>query len=152
MLLLLLLLLLLLFTADVYAAGTPDQFYDKQTKLGEGGGGAVYLVKSKKDGVEWALKESALRNRCCFFFVIILHSVFDDAVCFWTATDCASSQGQLRLAVARAGDSCHERLAPPGSRADERGLPRQDLFVLNCCCCSLFWATDIDCCLLIIFL
>ena len=31
-----------------------------KSKLGEGGGGAVYLVTSKKDNSEWALKESCV--------------------------------------------------------------------------------------------
>jgi len=49
-----------LVTEDInnyYSKGSPYDFYEKKSKLGEGGGGAVYLVTSKKDGAEWALKE-----------------------------------------------------------------------------------------------
>jgi len=40
-----------------YQKGSPYDFYEKKSKLGEGGGGAVYLVTCKKDNTEWALKE-----------------------------------------------------------------------------------------------
>ena len=39
-----------------YSAGSPYDLYEQKEKLGEGGGGSVHLVKSKKDGSTWALK------------------------------------------------------------------------------------------------